>query len=142
MKCPKCNHERKSDHHNPDWQCPSCGIAYNKFNNKTDAESQSQNEESLKGILFYDLSDKKSSGSRKGSIASIIVGIGLGIVGYISTHDGVVRVGDGMDARSVTASSSPIDFYSEVILYIFISIVPIIFGIVGLYKNYRVINKK
>lgn len=30
MKCPKCEYIRKPTDHNPDWQCPSCGIAYNK----------------------------------------------------------------------------------------------------------------
>ncbi|HJU71741.1 MAG TPA: DUF922 domain-containing protein [Paucimonas sp.] len=29
--CPKCAYVRKSTDTNPDWQCPSCSIAYNKF---------------------------------------------------------------------------------------------------------------
>ena len=28
--CPKCQHKRTAGDHGPDWQCPSCGIAYNK----------------------------------------------------------------------------------------------------------------
>src|SRR2546423_1237798 len=31
--CPKCHYARKpADAAVPDWQCPSCGIAYAKFN--------------------------------------------------------------------------------------------------------------
>lgn len=29
--CPKCNHARKPVETVPEWQCPSCGIAYAKF---------------------------------------------------------------------------------------------------------------
>jgi glutaredoxin len=28
--CPKCNYARKESDTNPDWQCPSCLVAYNK----------------------------------------------------------------------------------------------------------------
>lgn len=30
MKCPKCGYARKMGETAPDWQCPSCGIAYAK----------------------------------------------------------------------------------------------------------------
>jgi len=30
MKCPKCGYSRKLGETAPDWQCPSCGIAYAK----------------------------------------------------------------------------------------------------------------
>jgi glutaredoxin len=29
-RCPKCRYERQSTDTAPDWQCPSCGIAYSK----------------------------------------------------------------------------------------------------------------
>jgi hypothetical protein len=28
--CPKCQHKRTAADQGPDWQCPSCGVAYNK----------------------------------------------------------------------------------------------------------------
>lgn len=28
--CPKCNHVRQGNETVPDWQCPSCGVAYSK----------------------------------------------------------------------------------------------------------------
>ena len=31
MQCPKCGYVRTHTDNNPPWQCPSCGIAYNKF---------------------------------------------------------------------------------------------------------------
>ena len=31
MRCPKCKYNRKESDSNPEWQCPSCGIAYGKF---------------------------------------------------------------------------------------------------------------
>lgn len=36
MKCPKCGYERRPTDHAPDWQCPSCKVAYVKV-------SQAQN---------------------------------------------------------------------------------------------------
>ena len=32
MKCPKCSYVRKMGETAPDWQCPSCGVAYAKAN--------------------------------------------------------------------------------------------------------------
>lgn len=31
MKCPKCSYDRKTTDEAPDWQCPSCGVAYAKI---------------------------------------------------------------------------------------------------------------
>ena len=31
VKCPKCSYKRQPSDTTPDWQCPSCGIAYAKF---------------------------------------------------------------------------------------------------------------
>lgn len=35
MKCPKCGYTRKMGEIAPDWQCPSCGIAYAKAGTST-----------------------------------------------------------------------------------------------------------
>lgn len=32
--CPNCNYERKETDTNPDWECPSCGVAYVKTEQK------------------------------------------------------------------------------------------------------------
>lgn len=37
LKCPQCEYERKPTDKTPEWQCPSCHIAYNKHpNSKTE----------------------------------------------------------------------------------------------------------
>jgi len=33
MNCPKCGYRRKASDRAPDWQCPSCGVAYAKVVN-------------------------------------------------------------------------------------------------------------
>jgi uncharacterized membrane protein YhaH (DUF805 family)/ribosomal protein L37AE/L43A len=35
--CPKCQHQRTAADQGPDWQCPGCGIAYNKATPQADA---------------------------------------------------------------------------------------------------------
>ncbi|KTC91281.1 sel1 repeat family protein [Fluoribacter dumoffii] len=35
MKCPECHYTRKNNETVPEWQCPNCGIAYNKHPNYT-----------------------------------------------------------------------------------------------------------
>lgn len=30
QRCPRCRYERQRTDTGPDWQCPSCGVAYNK----------------------------------------------------------------------------------------------------------------
>ena len=37
MECPKCHYQRQAGDDAPEWQCPACGIAYQKFCN--DAQS-------------------------------------------------------------------------------------------------------
>ena len=39
MKCPKCGYTRKFGETAPEWQCPSCGIAYAKADAGVDARS-------------------------------------------------------------------------------------------------------
>jgi uncharacterized membrane protein YhaH (DUF805 family) len=37
ITCPKCQHKRTAADNGPDWQCPNCGIAYNKATAQADA---------------------------------------------------------------------------------------------------------
>ena len=41
--CPKCQHQRTAADQGPDWQCPSCGIAYNKATAPADAVARKIN---------------------------------------------------------------------------------------------------
>jgi len=42
MICPKCRYQRKSSEVVPDWQCPSCGVAYAKININLSSSIQCQ----------------------------------------------------------------------------------------------------
>ena len=42
MLCPKCRYKRKSTETAPDWQCPSCGVAYSKAANTLHSASISR----------------------------------------------------------------------------------------------------
>ena len=48
MICPKCNYQRNADDHVPDWQCPSCGIAYAKFQQSAEPATPTEPEEKPK----------------------------------------------------------------------------------------------
>ena len=37
ITCPKCQHKRAADDQGPAWQCPNCGVAYNKAMASADA---------------------------------------------------------------------------------------------------------
>ncbi len=45
MKCPKCSYIRSQTDLAPDWQCPSCGIAYVKFKSTKEDFDGSDNTE-------------------------------------------------------------------------------------------------
>ncbi len=40
MKCPKCRYERKKSDAAPDWQCPQCGIAMEKYDQLMEENDQ------------------------------------------------------------------------------------------------------
>ena len=42
--CGACNHVREETATNPKWQCPGCGVAYNKVNQKPEEKRYTQEE--------------------------------------------------------------------------------------------------
>lgn len=42
MKCPKCQYVRQATDEAPEWQCPRCGIAYQKFKPRAEAQPASK----------------------------------------------------------------------------------------------------
>ena len=54
MKCPKCGYTRKMGESVPDWQCPSCGVAYAKANAGAEARARPRSA-SGGGSLFLKL---------------------------------------------------------------------------------------
>lgn len=44
MKCPKCGYVRRMGETAPEWQCPSCGMAYAKARAGADAEARARSQ--------------------------------------------------------------------------------------------------
>ena len=44
MICPKCKYKRKPVETSPDWQCPSCGVAYSKAANTSYSKTSRRNQ--------------------------------------------------------------------------------------------------
>ena len=69
--CPKCNYVRKETDDVPDWQCPSCQVAYNKVGGEPVAANYGRYGAPV-------VSDKRSdSGVAKWIIAAVLVGAGF-----------------------------------------------------------------
>lgn len=86
MKCPKCSYERKAADQAPDYECPNCGIIYDKYrppnasaiisNSSRETKSQTDNIDSI------------SSAAKKSNIQQWIIPIFIGlVVGYFSGRE-------------------------------------------------------
>ncbi len=67
MTCPKCGHERGTDERAPAWQCPACGIAYDKLGSKRAATVIPTERTSVPGMTA------SSGGFRKFRIALLLI---------------------------------------------------------------------
>lgn len=83
--CPKCNYARTAADSSPAWQCPSCGIAYNKF--KDSSGSQADKETAARGpaadFRERTLSLSVGQGDTAGSTAWTVYGGGLFAVFFL-----------------------------------------------------------
>lgn len=52
MKCPKCGYKRTFGETVPEWQCPSCGIAYAKAGSSADARGAARTDSPGSGGKF------------------------------------------------------------------------------------------
>jgi glutaredoxin len=71
--CPKCNYVRKPTDEAPEWQCPSCQIAYVK------ASSDSSNAAHAR-ITPIAIRQTPSSGNIKWIVIAVVLGAGLWII--------------------------------------------------------------
>jgi hypothetical protein len=88
-ECPKCHYVRRVTDTNPEWQCPSCGIAYAKFGAHLTATAYAHNlhpagsiqepvvRESNESILAVYLSKKKLAQMLLICVAFVVVSIGI-----------------------------------------------------------------
>ena len=81
MKCPKCNYERRPTDTAPDWQCPSCQVAYVKAAHLAAPAADGIPDDA--GAEYYERLDAAASGQRL-CIVAILLNIGLG--GMTSGH--------------------------------------------------------
>jgi rubredoxin len=51
--CPKCQYKRKEVEQSPDWQCPSCGIAYDKIEDIKQRQKESDSK------YYKDMADQR-----------------------------------------------------------------------------------
>jgi glutaredoxin len=71
--CPKCSYRRKPADTAPDWQCPSCGIAYAKFQGAQAAPALQTG---------YSAVQQSAPLSRTFVVAALAVVLALGYFGY------------------------------------------------------------
>jgi glutaredoxin-like YruB-family protein len=71
-RCPKCRYERQPSDTAPDWQCPSCGVAYSKVDSAPPPAAAS--------VRVHGRAPSGSGGIGKWfMIAAVITGLWLGV---------------------------------------------------------------
>jgi glutaredoxin len=64
-RCPKCRYERQATDTTPDWQCPSCGIAYSK--------AEGGEGPAAGNVRVYAADTQSSGGGGKWIVAGLVV---------------------------------------------------------------------
>lgn len=81
-RCPKCNYVRTpQDAGIPDWQCPSCGVAYAKFDDTSVGVKPKQGYDP-RSTHFENLQQTARAGSSIGSIVVLVLFVLVAIVVY------------------------------------------------------------
>jgi len=100
--CPKCNYERKETDTNPDWECPSCSVAYVKAQKVKATTAQTVNTTKVKNsTATVDNSEK---------IKLLIVGFICIVIGYFAGREHLkYEVRSSMEGafKSIKKSFSP-----------------------------------
>jgi glutaredoxin len=91
--CPKCRYERQPADTAPDWQCPSCGIAYSK------AEGGAA--PAVGSVRIYAADTQSSGGSGKWIVAALAV-VAIALFGLRAMQGGEADAG----VRVVAAAST------------------------------------
>lgn len=83
--CPKCGYERKASDSAPEWQCPSCGVAYAKVSDSVSSSTESiNNNKSRKRAA---LNQSKRTGSEP--VKLLLVAFVCLLVGYYAGREHV-----------------------------------------------------
>lgn len=83
-KCPKCGYERKSTDSAPEWQCPSCGVAYAKV-----SASSSKRSADVGAISKSNQAAQTQEATPKGAnpVSLVIVGFACLAIGYFAGRE-------------------------------------------------------
>jgi glutaredoxin len=101
-RCPKCRYERQAADTAPDWQCPSCGIAYSKA------------EQTLQAVPTAVLTTRAPAASRPGG-AGRWIALALAIVGAVLLF-ARPWAGAGSDSAPATIAAASAE-QPEVVMY-------------------------
>ena len=75
ITCPKCSYVRAPAEHVPDWQCPGCGVAYNKVGPQAEAAA------SRIEISYTVVDDEPERSWRRWKVV-VPVALAIGLLGY------------------------------------------------------------
>ena len=91
-KCPSCNYERLADDVCPEWQCPQCGVAYEKV----------QTSKLINDVQAISTPNPPSRFPLIGSLALLLIGIGIGVsVTYEGANDELDKEALGTQIQSI-----------------------------------------
>lgn len=116
--CPKCGYVRKPDDLAPAWQCPQCGIVYEKYNKGSALLADSYPDRPSSYGKKEPVESRESSTSLTGwllfTIAAIVISAGLYLYfsGTASNDTGGMAVNGAADSETDGTASSEVVIYS------------------------------
>jgi|GEM_PF-3106922 len=131
--CGKCSYVRGENEHVPDWQCPSCGVAYNKVKKAPPEVSQpaikqqteprqtdtddtiTQDVDNGQKLMIYGVLSSFLAFSIIEAVLSIWIAIGVAIVGFILTIIGILKVLSGVKASMLSKALHVIVYFIPLI---------------------------
>jgi len=120
MECPKCNYKRLESDQAPEWQCPSCGVAYNKVKAKKSVKPQAQ---AIKKTLSHT--------EKNDWFVYILIGIGIFLFTYFDSLDGVISWNSNNTNvnRYISLENQKNQYYFILAIHYFFSLLAFITGI-------------
>lgn len=75
--CPKCNYQRKESDINPEWECPSCGVAYIKAQNFNSEQPKTKSKLKPKTVEQDDITEYRSNKTQLLIVGFICLTVGF-----------------------------------------------------------------
>lgn len=152
MICPECNYERKLSDLSPAWQCPACGIAYQKYKKIRELNVKEQREwvdeirkdsllakklyriEAVVAVLAisYLIIDSIFRGSVNYTVFSMLMGISFLVLTIVMLKLGVVSYSP---YGCVSREKDPTRFKLQIASSIGVTLIFLYLGIVSLLQD-------